>query len=212
MGLMDGQVVVIPVAISAYTLGSAKFALREGARLFLGAPRERLAALRGEFAGQKHVHCEELDTTSAVEVVSFMAKASARFRRLDCLLLADEIWKTEDGADTLEEALGKGTRIFLQCLEASLTYLRNELHVITVSPDDYRRVATLMVSLLINSKLKTQSVTIRMTAISSTGTTDFPDGPDPTTSVFGGAARGMRVKARRPLPGSHVRGTAPALL
>lgn len=181
MSSRDSKVIVIPVAVSDCILGSAKTALRDGARLFLGAPREHLSALKAKFLGQENVHCQEFDRSSPKQAAAFFKKAYARFHRVDCLLLSEEIW-TSDGEP--EEIMGSGTRILLQCLDASLRCAEEELHVITVSQDQYRRAAILIARMYLHAKLPSSYSTIRMTAISSTGTQAQPDGPPPLTTIL----------------------------
>jgi len=177
MGIMANRVVVIPVAISEYTLGSAKTALNEGASLFLGAPRDRLQSLRADFFGHNNVCCEELDPSSSEQVTAFFERAYARFRQFDCLLLTDEIWQSQRNPEE------QGVRTLLQCLNAIIPRVRNELHIITVTPNAYRRAVATTVSILIRAQLRPQFPTIRMTAISSTGTAELPEGPAPLTHV-----------------------------
>lgn len=203
MGLMDNRVIVVPMAVSESTLGSLKFVLKEGARLFLGAPRQKLDALQAEFRGQRNVQCAELDLLSSEQIAAFIAKANTRFRRFDCLLLADEIWQSDDGADKFEDALGSGTRILLQCLDASLRYVGDDLHIITVSPERYRQATTLVASMFIRTKQISPHITIRMTAISNTGTAVLPDGPAPMTSLLAGASRRHETNSRQRASGDH---------
>ncbi|AGK59902.1 hypothetical protein HYPDE_41168 [Hyphomicrobium denitrificans 1NES1] len=178
---MDNKVIVIPVAVSDCVLGSAKTALCDGARLFLGAPREHLSALKAKFLGQENVHCEEFDRSSPKQAAAFFKKAHARFHRVDCLLLSEEIWPPDGEPD---EIMGSGARILLQCLDASLRCVDEELHIITVSQDKYRRAAILIARTYLRAKMSSPYSTIRMTAISSTGTQALPDGPPPLTTIL----------------------------
>lgn len=181
MGSMSNKVVVIPVAVSDCILGSAKTALRDGARLFLGAPREHLPALKAKFLGQENVHCEEFDRSSPKQAAAFFKKAYARFHRVDCLLLSEEIWPSDGEPD---EIIGSGTRVLLQCLDACLRCAEEELHVITVSKERYRRAAILIARMYLHAIMPSPCSTIRMTAISSTGTEVLPDGPPPLTTIL----------------------------
>lgn len=179
MGSMDSRVIAIPVATAEYILGSAETALREGARLVLGSPARSLPILRQKFRGQRNVYCQQFDWNSAEQLTAFFDKAHARFHRLDTIVVGEEIWQSESpGA---EKAMSWGIRALLQCLDASLRHVGEELHVIVASPNQYCEMAMSTASIFLRVKFQPQNATscptIRMTAVSTTGTKMVPAGP-----------------------------------
>ncbi|HVX35299.1 MAG TPA: hypothetical protein VHC71_03675 [Hyphomicrobium sp.] len=204
----DKPVIAVPVALAQFILGAAQTLLDEGGSLVLGSPTDQLAALKSRFADNKDLHCQEFDWRSVDLSAAFFRNAYDRFHRLDGLLLGPELWQCD--SDQRDTKIDVGVRGLLRCLDASLPYVSQELHVVVGAPAQCCEVAMSIAAMFLKAKLQFLSTapfpTIRMTTISTTGTRGVPSGPPPRTNVLvqGQRERGeqhpQRRSLRRPMP------------
>jgi len=132
-------VFAIPVESGSYVLGAVGPILERGGRFVLGSAPNGYEALKVQFRGEQNVYCQQLNSNSRDSFETYFEKSDARFRRLDVVVLGDAIWSSADCP--WDERIKNGTRTLLTCLDASIPYIRKELHIVLVGPVSLTRVA-----------------------------------------------------------------------
>lgn len=187
MSPVDPRVIVVPATSASTVLGAAQAILFHfSGQLVLGYSPEQFEAVKAKFNRRTDVYCEPLDWKNPKQWTTFFDCAYARFHRLDAILVGEEIWLS-DGV-TSEASIEVGIRTLLRCLDASIRYAGDNLHVVLVSPTAHHEMALSVASTYLSAKLHvgdaTSFPTIQMTTVSTTATKEHPAGLPPRTHLL----------------------------
>lgn len=128
----EGKIIAIPCAQTALAERLVEMLMRGKHRLALGVPQSSFRQLEARLDGRERVYGQPLDLDSPASANTFFQVAFAQLGQPDIVIL--EALPRKGRGETAEDAIEIGTRRLLHCLDAALSYVGKDLHLVCVTP------------------------------------------------------------------------------
>lgn len=128
----EDKMIAIPCAQTALAERLVEMLMRGKHRLALGVPQSSFQQLEARLDGRERVYGQPLDLDSPASANTFFQIAFAQLGQPDIVVL--ETLPRRGRGETPEDAIEIGTRRLLHCLDAALSYVGRDLHLVCITP------------------------------------------------------------------------------